>query len=182
QLRGAYVAGETGVHAFGAILSSRPSLRIGDQQVTRGGQELPRGDQYFGLASAEQWAHVDVSAGDPVEIEFELVMKRALALARFGVITPVAATAMDRSVEAARTADSAVVVVGTNEDWESEGFDRTTIALPGDQDELVRRVAAVNDRKIVVGNAGAPVAMPWVDAVAAVVIPFFGGMERGAAV
>ena len=37
----------------------------------------------------------------------------------------------------------AVVVVGTSDEWETEGVDRTTLALPGDQDELVRRVAEV---------------------------------------
>ena len=53
--------------------------------------------------------------------------------------------------------------VGTDDDWETEGEDRTTIALPGDQDELVRRVAAANPRTIVVVKAGSPVAMPWLD-------------------
>jgi beta-glucosidase len=40
----------------------------------------------------------------------------------------------------------------------------------------------VNPRTIVVVNAGSPVAMPWVDEVAAILIPFFGGMEMGNAV
>ncbi len=54
--------------------------------------------------------------------------------------------------------------------------------MPGEQDELVRRVAAANDRTVVVVNAGSPVAMPWADEVAAILIPFFGGMEMGDAV
>jgi beta-glucosidase len=182
QLRGAYVAAEDGPHRFGAIMTGRPSLRVGDEQVTRGGQELPSGNAFFGFASAEQMADLDLATGDKVEIEFELLMKQAIGIVRFGIVTPADATAMERAIEAARTSDAAVVVVGTSEDWESEGYDRTTIALPGDQDELVRRVAAVNDRTIVVVNAGAPVAMPWVDDVAAVVIPCFGGMEMGDAV
>src|SRR5690606_21994931 len=82
----------------------------------------------------------------------------------------------------ARSADAAVVVVGTTDEWETAGHDRSTIELPGDQDELVRRVAAVNDRTVVVVNAGAPVAMPWADEVAAIVIPFFGGLEMADAV
>ena len=84
-----------------------------------------------------------------------------------------------RAVELARTSDVAVVVVGTSEDVESEGFDRTSLALPGRQDELVRAVAAVNPRTVVVVNAGAPVELPWRDEVAAVLVAWFPGMEFG---
>ena len=49
--------------------------------------------------------------------------------------------------------------------------------LPGDQDELVRRVAAANPRTVVVVNAGAPVDLPWADDVAAVLQCWFGGQE-----
>ncbi|MFF2272647.1 family 1 glycosylhydrolase [Agromyces sp. NPDC058136] len=86
---------------------------------------------------------------------------------------------LERAVAAAREADVAVVVVGTTEVIESEGYDRATLALPEGHDELVRRVAAVNDRTIVVVNAGAPVLMPWFDEVAAVVLTWFPGQEFG---
>jgi beta-glucosidase len=82
-------------------------------------------------------------------------------------------------VEAARTADAAVVVVGSGPATESEGFDRPGLALPGDQDELVRRVAAVNDRTIVVVNAGMPVLMPWADQVAAIGCCWLPGQAMG---
>jgi beta-glucosidase len=74
-----------------------------------------------------------------------------------------------------------VVVVGTSHEWESEGFDRESLVLPAHQDDLVRRVAAVNRRTVVVVNTGAPVAMPWVDDVGAVVQIWFGGQEMAAA-
>ncbi|WP_280270113.1 beta-glucosidase family protein [Nocardia wallacei] len=85
------------------------------------------------------------------------------------------------AVEAARTCDVAVVVVGTTEQIESEGVDRATLRLPGRQDELVAAVAAVNPRTVVVVNSGAPVEMPWRDDVAAVVLSWFPGQEFGAA-
>ncbi|WP_442778629.1 glycoside hydrolase family 3 C-terminal domain-containing protein [Actinomadura sp. WAC 06369] len=47
---------------------------------------------------------------------------------------------MERAVAAAAAADVAVVVVGTSAEVESEGFDRTSLRLPGRQDELVARV------------------------------------------
>lgn len=86
------------------------------------------------------------------------------------------------AVEAARTADVAVVVVGTNAAIESEGFDREDLDLPGLQNELVEAVAAVNPRTVVVVNSGSPVLMPWLDRVSSVLLGWFGGQEFGTAV
>ena len=86
---------------------------------------------------------------------------------------------IEEAVRAAVGADVAVVVVGTNDEVESEGYDRPTLDLPGRQDELVRRVAAANPRTVVVVNAGAPVLLPWLDEVPAVLWSWFGGHEYG---
>jgi beta-glucosidase len=181
-IRGAYVPATDGTHEFGAIVTGHPTIEVGGTVVTAPGQELARGDAFYGFGSAEQLASVDLRAGEAVPIDVSLRIRQPFAAIRLGVREPVDERLTDRAVDAARAADAAVVVVGTTEEWETEGHDRTTIALPGDQDELVRQVAAVNDRTIVVVNAGAPVAMPWVDDVAAVLIPFFGGMEMADAV
>jgi beta-glucosidase len=85
------------------------------------------------------------------------------------------------AVEVAAESDVAVVVVGTTEQVESEGFDRTSLSLPGRQDELVVRVAAANPRTVVVVNSGAPVLLPWADHVAAVLLTWFPGQQGGAA-
>ncbi|MCA5892170.1 glycoside hydrolase family 3 C-terminal domain-containing protein [Isoptericola sp. NEAU-Y5] len=82
---------------------------------------------------------------------------------------------------AASAADVAVVVVGTTHEVESEGFDRTGLALPGNQDELVRRVLAANPRTVVVVNAGAPVVLPWYDDAPAVLWGWLPGQEAGTA-
>lgn len=86
------------------------------------------------------------------------------------------------AVAAAAEADVAVVVVGTSSVVESEGFDRDSLRLPGDQDALVRAVARVNPKTVVIVNAGAPVEMPWSEEVAGILIPYFGGQELGGAV
>lgn len=80
----------------------------------------------------------------------------------------------------AAESDVVVLVVGTNSRVESEGRDRTTLDLPGRQEELARRVIAANPRTVVVVNAGAPVLLP-VDGAAAVLLTWFGGQEYGAA-
>lgn len=84
------------------------------------------------------------------------------------------------AAEAAREAEVAVVV-GTNSQVESEGFDRGSLALPGRQDDLVRAVAAANPRTVVVVNSGSPVTMPWRSQVRAVLLSWFGGQEYGRA-
>ena len=81
---------------------------------------------------------------------------------------------------AAAAADVSIVIVGTNDDWESEGWDRAELELPGRQDELISRVADVCPRTVVVVNAGSPVAMPWLESVAAVLMAWFPGQEMGA--
>ena len=83
------------------------------------------------------------------------------------------------AVELARGADTAVVVVGTTDEIESEGFDRPSLALPGRQDELVAAVAAANPRTVVVVNSGGPVELPWRESVPAVLLGWFPGQEAG---
>ncbi|MEB0201556.1 glycoside hydrolase family 3 C-terminal domain-containing protein [Cryobacterium sp. 10S3] len=89
---------------------------------------------------------------------------------------------IEEAAAAAAAADVVVLVVGTNSKVESEGFDRTSLDLPGRQDELVRAVAAANPRTVVVVNAGSPVLMPWRNDVSAVLLSWFGGQEYGDAV
>ena len=100
---------------------------------------------------------------------------RALLVHR--VPGPSAAQLRDEAVAAAAAADVAIVVVGTTEEVESEGWDRTSLALPGEQDALVDAVLAANPRTVVVVNAGAPVLLPWLDRAPCVVWGWLGGQE-----
>ncbi|MEE1931550.1 glycoside hydrolase family 3 C-terminal domain-containing protein [Streptomyces sp. TRM 70351] len=83
------------------------------------------------------------------------------------------------AVDAARHADVAVVVIGTNEEVESEGWDRPGLALTDQQHRLVRAVNAVNPRTVVVVNAGAPVLLPWAQQVPALLWAWLPGQEAG---
>ncbi len=83
------------------------------------------------------------------------------------------------AVEAARAADVAVVVIGTNEEIESEGWDRPDLELTAQQHQLGRAVAAANPRTVVVVNAGAPVLLPWADQVPALLWQWLPGQEAG---
>ncbi|WP_459193771.1 beta-glucosidase [Halosimplex sp. J119] len=83
---------------------------------------------------------------------------------------------MDDAVAAAEDADVAVVFV---RDQATEAADRETLALPGEQDELIEAVAAANDRTVVVLNTSGPVETPWREDVAAVVAGWYPGQAHG---
>ncbi|QWC86311.1 glycoside hydrolase family 3 C-terminal domain-containing protein [Nocardioidaceae bacterium] len=89
---------------------------------------------------------------------------------------------LEEARRAARACEVAVVVVGLTEEQETEAVDKSTLALPGDQDDLVRAVAAVAPRTVVVVNAATPVLMPWLDEVDAVLWAGLPGQEGGHAV
>jgi beta-glucosidase len=86
---------------------------------------------------------------------------------------------IDEAVKAARGA-SAAVVFAHNEG--TEGRDRASLALPGDQDALIEAVAdACDGRTIVVLNTGDPVLMPWLAKADAVLQLWYPGQEGGGA-
>ena len=84
---------------------------------------------------------------------------------------------VQRAVDLARGADAAIVIVGSDPGWETEDYDRETMDLPGQQDDLVRRILRANPSSVVVVNAGAPVTMEWADEAGAVLQAWFAGQE-----
>lgn len=89
---------------------------------------------------------------------------------------------MAEAVKLAEEADLVIAVVGLNGDWETEGNDRTTLALPKRTDELVSKVAKANKNTIVVTQAGSAITMPWVDEVSTIVHSWYLGNATGAAI
>lgn len=83
------------------------------------------------------------------------------------------------AVELAGSSELTVVIVGTNEEVESEGWDRTTLRLPGRQDDLVEAVLAADPDAVIIVNAGAPVILPWLEKARTVLWCWFPGQEAG---
>lgn len=88
---------------------------------------------------------------------------------------------LQEAVNAAKAADVAVVIVGLDAEWESEGYDRQTMDLPSDgsQDRLIEAVVAANPNTVVVNQSGSPVTMPWADRVPAILQAWYQGQEAG---
>lgn len=183
-------ATEPGAYAIAASGIGRYRLSVDGEAVVDGELKLPAGaDVVEGLMVPPQACYVlRLGRGEESEVVLAHVVGSAEAAGGQGGVSfqlglqPPHGTddeEIGRAVALARDADVAIVVVGTTAEVESEGFDRSSLSLPGRQDELVRRVAEVNPATVVVVNAGAPVLMPWAEDVAAVLLAWFPGQEFG---
>jgi beta-glucosidase len=184
-------APETGTWLLGASGLGRLRLTVAGRVAFDAATELPTGaDPVEGLMRPPQESvPVELRAGEevPVVLRYEPAGAGGFGDAEVAIVTFQLNVArqtsdeeeLDRAVALAAEAEVAVVVVGTTEEVESEGFDRDSLALPGRQDELVRRVAAANPRTVAVVNSGAPVLLPWADEVPAVLVAWFPGQEFG---
>ncbi len=85
------------------------------------------------------------------------------------------------AVAAAKNAKVAVIFAGLPDSYESEGYDRTHMAMPACQNKLIEAVAEVNPNTVVVLHNGSPVEMPWLPKVKAVLEAYLGGQAVGLA-
>lgn len=87
---------------------------------------------------------------------------------------------IDSAVDAAAKADIAIVVAGITE---GEFQDRASLALPGRQEELIRKLAATGKPVVVLLVGGSAITMSsWLDSVGAVMAVWYPGEEGGHAV
>jgi beta-glucosidase len=190
EVSGEFTPTASGEHVFGVTGAGRYRLTVGERVLFDGDLDAEGDDPAAAMFDPPATtaavplteggtvtvrvakAHQDLGMGDFAFIGFTLTHRAPMAGDD---------ELIEEAVAAARDADVAVVVVATTADVESEGFDRSTLTLPGRQDELVARVAEVNERTVVVVNTGAPVTMPWREDVAGILLTWFGGQELGGA-
>ena len=139
------------------------------------------GGSMFEYGSPERFAPVELVAGQTIEITVEYPLDDHPGIRGFavGLRPPERGDLIAEAVALAQASDRVLLVVGTDDDWETESEDRTTMQLPGRQDELISAVAAVNPNTIVVVNAGSPITMPWRDEVGAILYIWFPGGALG---
>lgn len=190
EITGSFTPRESGTHHFGTRGVGAFRLEVAGRELFDGSQGLDSGDPFEALfGTPVERGTAELSAGEPVSVSLTYTVVKSEAIPLPAVLCALTHLGPRRdpdeliaeAASAASAAKAAVVVVATTERVESEGFDRTSLALPGRQDELVRAVAAANPRTVVIVNAGAPVQMPWRDDVAAVLLGWFPGEQAGAA-
>ncbi|MGH8564885.1 MAG: beta-glucosidase H [Gammaproteobacteria bacterium] len=177
---GRFTPTDTGPHTFTLVQAGRARVLVDGEIVLDGTTDPPPpGQKLCGFGSEEIAASVELVARRPCELVIEYSSRDTAMLrgVEIGCRLPSSDDLLDRAVAAAATADAVILLVGTNDDWESEGHDREAMDLPGDQDALVTRVVAANPNTVVVVNSGSPVTMGWAGETPAILQIWFGGQE-----
>ena len=156
---------QSGRYAFGVGCSAEAQVFIDGRVIVASGQP----DVFVDLESGKDYA-------------FKAEMKKADDLVfghmRVGMAyRPDPDNRIQQAVELAARSDVAIVYAGYPENFETEGVDRPTLDLTGEQNALIAAVAKANPKTIVVLNVGSPVAMPWAKDVAAIVLAYYPGMD-----
>ena len=90
-------------------------------------------------------------------------------------------TLLQEAITLAKESDVAVIFAGLPDSFESEGFDRTHLNMPANQNELIARISEVQPNVVVVLHSGSPIAMPWLDKVAGGLQMYLAGQASGGA-
>lgn len=180
-LEGVIDVDDGGDYEIGLLSAGLTRLFVDDELVIDNWTSQERGDALFGFGSTEKRAALALAAGRPrcLRIEFQSQPGNMFQGLRFGLLPPQPADPIAEAERVAAEADAVVIVAGSNPDWETEGSDRTGLALPGDQDALIRRVLAANPNTAVVLNTGAAVSMPWFQDARCVLQAWLPGQEFG---
>jgi beta-glucosidase len=176
RLTGTVTPPETGTYTFGLTGFGSKRLFI-DGEVLIDSWEVPTSHE-------ESTVEIEMTAGQSVRIQVEYGWEGELdwRTPRLGCTPPISPKSIDDAATLAARSDVAIVFAGLNDEWESEGYDRSDMELAGDQVELIGKVAAANPNTVVVLNTGSPITMDWLDEVAAVVQAWYPGQEVGNAV
>jgi beta-glucosidase len=173
RLSGYFTPKVSGLHTFGLNMVGRGRLFLdGEKLIDTWESPESNGQQTIQLEMV-----ADQRYALRVEYKWEGDSRwRSLAL---GHLPPYAEDLVAEAVELAARSDLVIVIAGLSSEWESEGFDRVDMRLPGDQNELITKVAETNPNAIVALNCGSPVEMPWIDAVPAVLQLWYNSQELG---
>ena len=187
RFTGLYVPKETGLYRIGGYAAGYMKVFVdGTLVVDVSAGKWVKGHTFFEEGCDEIVAELQLEAGRSYQVSIELTSKPFdnLIFTAFsvGIGAVLGDTAIAEAARIAAKADTALVFVGRNGEWDTEGSDLAAIALPGRQDALVSAIAAANKRTIVVLQTGGPVEMPWIGEVAGLVEAWYPGQEVGNAI
>jgi len=173
SMEGFFMPQESGMHTFALNAIGLARLFIDDKLVIDHWAESESGQQ--------KTVDLELVAdkGYPIRMEYSWKGNPRWRSLSLGHIPPHAPDLMAEAVDLANRSDVVVLIAGLSKEWESEGFDRVDMKLPGAQDELIERVVEANPNTIVVLNVGSAVEMPWIDKVPAVIQLWYDSQEQG---
>ncbi|QQR36893.1 glycoside hydrolase family 3 C-terminal domain-containing protein [Devosia oryziradicis] len=186
RLTGSYTPETSGTHRVGIYSAGFAKVFVDGKLIADAWTNWQKGRTFFEEGCDEVVGTVELQAGRAHEVVIEFATKAfaTLGLAAFaaGIGKPLGDDAIAEAVRVARNADTAIVFIGRNGEWDTEGSDLPSIDLPGRQNELVAAIANANPNTIVVLQTGGPVEMPWIGSVAALIQAWYPGQEAGNAI
>ncbi|KAJ2958519.1 hypothetical protein NQZ79_g5927 [Umbelopsis isabellina] len=185
RVRTRYTPKTTGKHILGLASCGLTRLYVDGKEIIDNWTSQDGPGIFFDMGSNERRGICEMQANETVEIVIEFQRaeeSRFLAAMRFGLVEEMNPNTIQEAVEVAKKADAVIIVAGLNGEWETEGEDRVSMALPGEQNELISAVAKVNGNTVVVNQSGTPIDMPWIDEVPAVLQTWYLGQEAGNAI
>lgn len=179
-MEGYFFPSVTGDYEFSLVTLSPMTLTVdGKSVITEATKAEPSPVLNFFPVHLRR-ASLHLEAGHAYKIRLAGGIGGARMVMRLGIRPP--AGSIDAAVKLARSADAALVFVGTSTTSETEGRDRDSMALYGKQNELVEAVLKANPNTAVVLYNGAPMELPWLKDAKAVVEAWLPGQEGGDAV
>ncbi|RYE75218.1 MAG: beta-glucosidase, partial [Hyphomicrobiales bacterium] len=135
RLTGSFTPDASGVHRVGIYSAGLTRIFVDGRLVADNWTTWQKGRTFFEEGSDEVVGEIALEAGRayPIVIEFATKDFATLGLAAFaaGIGRPLGDEAIAEAVAAASDAETAIVFVGRNGEWDTEGSDLTSIALPG---------------------------------------------------
>ncbi|MGV8833690.1 MAG: beta-glucosidase H [Devosia sp.] len=186
RLTGSFTPASSGTHRVGVYAAGFAKVYVDGALIADATTNWTKGRTFFEEGCDEIVGTVDLVAGRTHSVVIEFVTKdfATLGLAAFaaGIGLPLGDDAIAEAVQLAQEADTAIVFVGRNGEWDTEGSDLASIELPGRQAELVSAIAQANPKTIVVLQTGGPVEMDWIGSAAALIQAWYPGQEAGNAI
>ncbi|SGZ50938.1 CIC11C00000000336 [Sungouiella intermedia] len=193
DIEGYFTPEETSAYEFGCSCLGTAQMFVDDELVVDNKTHQVKGDAFFlGLGTREEKGQIDLEKGKKYKLRVEFGTSPTSKLLAgvhdtggvfFGAqIKTTDEVALEKALDLAKRADKVVLVAGLCKDWESEGYDRKIMEVPGWTDKLIAEVCKVNQNVIVVNQSGSPISMPWINKVKALVHAWYGGNELGNAI
>lgn len=189
-----YIPEESGEYEFSLVVTGTAQLFVDDKLVVDNLNNQVLGNTFFGTGTIEVKGrtHLEKGKAHAIRVEFGSSKTSKLkpdTVISFGGALNIGVTQVingkeeiARAVALAKSVDKVVLLIGLNQEWESEGFDRPNMDLPLLTNDLVAAVLEANPNTVVVNQSGTPVEMPWLPKANAVVQAWFGGSEAGNAI
>ncbi|KAF9475314.1 beta-glucosidase [Pholiota conissans] len=200
KLEGKLTVPTTGLFELGLTVAGRAKLWVNGTLTIDNWTKQTPGDFFYGQGTIEEKAAVELKAGISYDIyvlytntpppdgdddkgEGRLSQPALMRGVRLGGCEKIDGDeAIEEAIALAKSVDAVIFVGGLSPEWESEGFDRPSLQLPGRQDELIKKISEVNPRTVVCIQAGSAVSMPWIQEVGGLLQAWYSGNEAGNAI